>query len=399
MQVVYLTTPTIGGVFSVYNGLRSALAVYGHRVTWLGSGSEAWNHCDGNASTGNGEVVAGNTEDPRIRSEALLSYLRSAEPDVVIINVLSGLVEMNIARYLPESISRIALVHSISPTTYRAARAICPHVDLLAGVSPRIVSDLVQRGCDPHRTRLIPNAIDGTRFCCRRPRVRGSALRLLLLGRLEDASKGINWVPDILRCVARRTQQFHLTVAGGGPDLEGFESKLFRYGVRHHVSFIGFVNQAEIAKLITGHDVLLMPSRFEGFPMAMLEAMAGGCVPVASRIRGVTDYLVTHGESGLLFPVGDTKEAAAAIMRLASDASMWGKYSNAAAAAARRFDWQTRAKDVDALLASIREQQRPLATPMHEWELDPRLSNGWWHWLPASVKNRLRVVRERIVNR
>ena len=58
---------------------------------------------------------------------------------------------------------------------------------------------------------------------------------------------------------------------------------------------------------------MVMFSRSEGLPNVLLEAMAAGCVPLVSRIRGLTDWVVTHEKDALLFPVGDVPEAAAGV--------------------------------------------------------------------------------------
>ncbi len=64
------------------------------------------------------------------------------------------------------------------------------------------------------------------------------------------------------------------------------------------VSYAGSVQLSDIPVIMASHDVLIMPSRFEGLGMTMIEAMAGGCVPVVSHIRGVTDTIVVPGQNG-----------------------------------------------------------------------------------------------------
>src|SRR5690606_16312014 len=95
----------------------------------------------------------------------------------------------------------------------------------------------------------------------------------------------------------------------------------------------------EVPAVLAAHDVFLMPSRFEGLPVAALEAMATGCVPAASRIRGVTDFLIEDGATGLLFPVGDVAAAAGAVRRLATDRALLEACSAAGRRAVQeRFD-------------------------------------------------------------
>ena len=66
-------------------------------------------------------------------------------------------------------------------------------------------------------------------------------------------------------------------------------------------------------------DVFVLPSRREGLPVALLEAMACGLPCIASRLRGSTDAIITEGENGFLVPVGDVEAVAAALIDVFSD--------------------------------------------------------------------------------
>ncbi|WP_241813936.1 glycosyltransferase, partial [Herbaspirillum sp. C7C2] len=61
-----------------------------------------------------------------------------------------------------------------------------------------------------------------------------------------------------------------------------------------------------------------------------MEAMSQGCPAIVSRIAGVTDMIVTDGEDGMLFPIGDCGRAAAQIDRLAGDPQLRNRMAEAA---------------------------------------------------------------------
>ncbi|MDX7324888.1 glycosyltransferase, partial [Providencia rettgeri] len=61
---------------------------------------------------------------------------------------------------------------------------------------------------------------------------------------------------------------------------------------QRQATFLGAVHPEAVFDLLLRHDVLVMPSRFEGFGLTITEAMSAGCIPVVSRIRGVTDTIV-----------------------------------------------------------------------------------------------------------
>jgi glycosyltransferase involved in cell wall biosynthesis len=260
------------------------------------------------------------------QAAALLDHLESGLYDAVVANVLTEAVPTNAMRYLSPAVPRIVIVHNITPGTYAAARAIRDHVHATVAVSPRIRGDLVARhGFAADRVTVIPNGVDMARFLALPRPPMTKPVRLLSLGRVEDRSKGVLWLPDILARLG--DLPVTLTVAGDGPDLERLREALAPFVGR--VGLLGPVPREEVPVILASHDVFLMPSRYEGLPIALVEAMAAGCVPVASRIRGVTDFVVALGETGLLFPVGDTDSAAGAVRRLVLEPALLARLSQA----------------------------------------------------------------------
>ncbi|HEY6943712.1 MAG TPA: glycosyltransferase, partial [Candidatus Acidoferrum sp.] len=71
-------------------------------------------------------------------------------------------------------------------------------------------------------------------------------------------------------------------------------------------------------------DILVLPSHREGLPTVVLEAQAAGIPVVGASATGIVD-IVVHGETGLLFPVGDVQALAAAITKLLTDAHLTNK--------------------------------------------------------------------------
>ena len=74
-----------------------------------------------------------------------------------------------------------------------------------------------------------------------------------------------------------------------------------------------------VDRYLRAADVFVLPSRREGLPVALLEAMACGLPCIASRLRGSTDAIIADGENGFLVPVGDVEAVAAALIDVFSD--------------------------------------------------------------------------------
>lgn len=145
--------------------------------------------------------------------------------------------------------------------------------------------------------------------------VKGHAVLLEALARLED-------VPA--RVV--------VAIAGRGEQEDGLRRLAGSLGVEERVHLLGY--RADIADLLAGADVFAMPSRSEGLPMAMIEAMLAGRAVVASDVGGMRE-LVPGADVGLLVPAGDPSALAASLARLAREGALRERLGAAAAARAR----------------------------------------------------------------
>lgn len=399
MKFAFFVLPHTGGTYSVFKSLREGLAPHGIDVRWLSDCAQTYQlpaALQQESAFGSLLPIPEGLDD-RVRAKTVANAIKEGGFDGVFINVLGDRLQTNIARYLPAHILRIMIVHNITPGTYAAARSIRDYAHATIGVSQRCRFDLIENYAFPaERTHAIENSVNVGDFvdaaACRKPAE--AALRCLFVGRIEDASKGVLWLREILDGLPETVT---LTVAGNGPDLPRLKRRLSSHAGR--VDYLGSVRRELIPSLMARHDVLIMPSRYEGFGMTLIEAMAGGCVPVVSHIRGVTDTIVDDDMTGFLFPVGNYRMAAQAVLRLNGDRSRLARMSAAARdAALERYD-------IHRMAERYHEVIRPLAidTPrlsplldIDQWAIPAGLRPGLRTYVPLPLKNWLRVLRERI---
>jgi len=398
MKFAYFVRPHIGGTYTVFRQLRAALAEKGIDVHWLGMATYGTPYdAQWRPEFSYGSLVeTPNGASERDQAEALAEALEEGEFDGIFINVLSDRIQTNIARYLPDKFLRIMIVHNITAGTYSAANAIKNHVHATVGVSDRIRSDLVRKlGFPADRTFAIPHAASApTMRQFRREPNPADTLRVIFLGRIEDASKGVFWLPEIF---AHLPQSIHLTVAGDGPDLESLKSKMATR--QRQTTFLGAVHPEAVFDLLLRHDVLVMPSRFEGFGLTITEAMSAGCIPVVSRIRGVTDTIVDDGTNGFLFTIGNVREAAQIIGQIHSSRETAQWMSDAARHKANStFTIGNMAERYDDAIRHVTTHRPAIAPPlkMRDWSMPKGLRSGLRTFVPRPVKNWLRMMRERI---
>ncbi len=141
---------------------------------------------------------------------------------------------------------------------------------------------------------------------------------------------------DLLIDAAARpeSQGISYTVFGGGALRDELLRDLARSPASSRLSFPGPV--ASSAEVLSAADLFVSTSVFEGFPMAVAEALAAGLPVVAFDVPGVRD-VVRDGVNGLLVPFGDSAALAEAIARLRDDAPLRERLGRAAAGIAETY--------------------------------------------------------------
>ncbi len=186
-------------------------------------------------------------------------------------------------------------------------------------VSRHVRDRLAARAGLPERKlRVVPNGIDPAPFAGPadpglRARLGGSPGRPMVFTAARlTAQKAI----DVLIAAAALVPDALFVIAGEGPDRAALEARADALGVASRVRLLGA--RDDIAQLLAAADLFVLPSLFEGLPIAVLEAMAAGKPVVATRVGG-TDEVVVDGETGILVPPGNPGRLAAAIRAFIDD--------------------------------------------------------------------------------
>ncbi|MBD3243996.1 MAG: glycosyltransferase [Chitinivibrionales bacterium] len=149
----------------------------------------------------------------------------------------------------------------------------------------------------------------------RRRRRSGGGNRICFVGRLSE-EKGLPGLLDAMPEVYRRAPQTRLTLVGTGPLEERLHKTVSALGLDGCVQFAGYMSN--VFEALAQNDIFVLPSRTEGCPIVILEAMAMGLPVVATAVGGNVE-LVRHGETGLLVPYGDPTALADALVKLVTD--------------------------------------------------------------------------------
>jgi glycosyltransferase involved in cell wall biosynthesis len=195
-------------------------------------------------------------------------------------------------------------------------------------------------------------------------------------------------LPSIDRALLDRGIDVQWTVVGSGPD----EQKLRACWGSRRANFLGTRTAAEVVDIASRHDVFVLPTRWEGVPVALLEAMSVGLVPVVSRIDSGVAEVLTAGETGLMPPVGNIAAFADAIAALDSDRALLESISGAASAYVQtHHNLRERTDAYQALFARYEQLKRPRsarATLPYGSRLDRR-------WIPNAAVRTVRTIIRR----
>ncbi len=138
--------------------------------------------------------------------------------------------------------------------------------------------------------------------------------KLLFLGRICK-DKGIDELVEALDELAVDHPGIKLYIGGI------FEEEEYRKVIearQERISYLGWVTGKEKEKYLKDCGIFVLPTYYEGFPVSVLEAMAGGCVVVASRVGGIPD-IITDEENGLLISPKDSNSLKRAVERVMGD--------------------------------------------------------------------------------
>jgi glycosyltransferase involved in cell wall biosynthesis len=142
----------------------------------------------------------------------------------------------------------------------------------------------------------------------------------------------------VLRALQRLDEDVHLVLIGAGPSRRALEDLARELRVDGRVHFVGQLVEAQ--NLHQFFDVSVLCSRSEGFPNAVIEALAAGCPVVATPVGGVPE-VITDRQTGLLVPVDQPQALAASVQELRRDAALRKRLSEAGLARARGKYHQT----------------------------------------------------------
>lgn len=228
---------------------------------------------------------------------------------------------------------------------YRATRYletfVARRVDAVICICEGLRTEFIRRGVSKDRLAVVANAVDTSQFHDHRPRDQELAKTLGLddaevvgfLGSFYDY-EGLTTLLEAVAQVRTVRPRLRALLVGGGPGEAALKSLRSRLGLDSHVIMVGRVPQATIDRYYSLVDILAyprLPTRVTELvtPLKPLEAMAQRKLVIASDVGGHKE-LIRHGETGVLFPAGNTAALARALHELFANRERWPQLTDAA---------------------------------------------------------------------
>jgi glycosyltransferase involved in cell wall biosynthesis len=351
---------------------------------WLMSGVNAWSLNLARAAVGDPDfehilLITGDSAPPvgeleqagvahvclevppsRKRSEewgALKEFLERNSPCIYLPNY--DFHRASAAGTLSRDVRVCSVVHSDEACYYGQLSRIGRSCDAIVAVSEQIEKNLHSRFPEfAARIQRIPYGVPevGPRSGeagVRRP------IRLAYCNRLAQYQKRVFDLPEVCRELARLGTDFHLTVAGEGPDGAELEKRFRTAGVADRVTMTGRLGADAVRDVLFSSDVFLLTSDFEGLPLSLLEAMACGCVPIVYDIASGVRDAVENGVNGILARHGEPRGLAEAIRRVDGDRDFLSRLSRGAVQThAEKFSVRRMAADYRLLFSDLMKSPR-----------------------------------------
>ncbi len=249
---------------------------------------------------------------------------------------------------VPEQTDRLfQLVDPFAQKVWRQAAA--------ATAVSSFVQELAEKAYGRNVTRIL-NGIDMSDAPAP-PGSVGHPRRLIFIGRLNPQKCPL-FLIEVL--AGLEATDWRMTLIGDGTLMEATRRRAAELDVISRIDFTGWLAGSEVQRHLSNADLILMPSSFEGLPVAAIEALKYGVAIAASDIPGVHD-VVTDGVNGLRLPVGDSASWIAGVKSLLADEPRLLAMKKESHQHARTFDLQRITVEYESVLERV--VGRPDANP------------------------------------
>jgi L-malate glycosyltransferase len=244
----------------------------------------------------------------------------------------------------------------LSPFHWAITRYALRRADHVTATGARLAEATLRYVPPGKPVTVIPYGVDLEQFCPQ-PRRPSSDVTIGSVGRLSP-EKGLHYLLQAFAQIGAEQPRVRLLLAGDGPERQRLERLAARLRLADSVDFLGEIPHEQVPQVLARLDIFAMPSTYEGFGVAAIEAAAMEVPVVASNVYGIPD-VVDDGVTGLLVPPKDVSALAQTLRSLTTDEERRRQMGRAARAfVAERYSWEENTAQMEALYREMLERAR-----------------------------------------
>ena len=263
--------------------------------------------------------------------------------------------QQSLISILPSDGARIATVHDLKPLMIpddyplllrwriRKTVELARNLDLIIADSHNTKGDLCSLFDIPEsKVRVIPLGV--SKIFSPKPNSReklgiSDGSKIILHVGTEDKSKNIPFILKLIKMLSKKVTNLHLIRVG---EKRSSTQKLIEsLSLQNNVSYVRGLSDSEIAHYYSAANLLLFPSRYEGFGLPPLEAMASGCPVICSNNSSLPEVV---GDSGITIPLKLDIWIERTYSML-TNSKLWEAYREMGLKRSRQFTWEKCAKE------------------------------------------------------
>lgn len=119
--------------------------------------------------------------------------------------------------------------------------------------------------------------------------------------------KGIDILINSLNLIAIQNTDYKVIIIGDGSERTNIENQIKEYGIDPAITIMGRIAFADVQAILRKAEIFILPSRADGTPQALLEAMANSCIVIGAKVGGIPE-IIEHNTDGFLFKKEDAHE-------------------------------------------------------------------------------------------
>lgn len=234
---------------------------------------------------------------------SLAQWVNQLEPDIYVISA-SGDAGWLALPHIQANIATLTIGHTDSDNFYQPAKHYYSFLTGAVGVSDVVCSNY-HKVCHINEEQIfwIPYGVKALAKLSDIGNV--SKLNLIYVGRIEEEQKRIFDIIALIKRLELANIPFTFKIIGDGPEMPKLKKELDKLIEEGKVIVFGWLSEEKVIKHLRESSIFILMSQYEGFCIALIEAMANGCLPIVTNIDSGNAQLIKEGQNGFLIDIGN----------------------------------------------------------------------------------------------